>query len=144
MAAPDPSGGRWKTVEPNRLLTTRPAVLPHHLAGRSIQEAIVAIATAPAREILEDRWEGLTTDSADEWTKLMLQTDKLLTRYYEGLTRSEWTGHVAASRDFPGSDGSGDVTGAVHAAIRRTFLEAIEKAEVALREYPAEKAEAAA
>jgi hypothetical protein len=49
-------------------------MLPHHLAGRSIQEAIVAIATAPhaetlfrpeSREIAEDRWEGLMLDRVD-------------------------------------------------------------------------------
>src|SRR5450759_5406779 len=79
MPAPDPSGGRCETVEPNTLLTTRPMALTRHLAGRSIQEVIVAIATRPsetaireagtaamirrgvAREILEDRWDGFVS-----------------------------------------------------------------------------------
>jgi hypothetical protein len=90
------------------------------------------------RATLEDRWDCFIHEReiGDEWSKPMEKLDKLISKFYEAITREEWTGGIYASANHPGLDGSGGVHGDVHAAFKAALLDGIEKAQAARDEFP--------
>ena len=90
------------------------------------------------RAILEDRWECAIAERelGDEWSKLGNRVDELVRDLYEAVAREEWVGDDYATSEHPVGDGSGGVTSDMHAAIKATLLDGIEKAQATSAKFP--------
>jgi hypothetical protein len=128
MVEPDRSGGRCKTVEPNRLHTASSLVLTHLRRGVLVGGSVMTTALAApkiARETLEDRYTGaMFTRKGTDPGKLQRRLDSVLWDLVAAVARRPTTGEFADGSENPWDNGMVDEC---EKAIRRIIIDQLDR-----------------